>query len=193
MLETTLTRWRLVFATLLLCVAPFSMADNPKVAMQTSHGEIVIELFEKESPITVANFLSYVDKKFYDGTIFHRVIPNFMVQGGGFTADMHEKPTAEPIVNESKNRVHNERGTLAMARTNDPDSATAQFFINVRMNITLDYRMGEAGYTVFGKVVDGMATVDDIAVQETTAFAGQPDVPKQPIVIESVRRIGAAE
>lgn len=193
MLETTLSRWRALVATVLLCAAPFSMADNPKVAIQTSHGDIIVELLEQESPITVANFLSYVDKKFYDGTVFHRVIPNFMVQGGGFTADMREKPTAEPIVNESKNRVHNERGTLAMARTNDPDSATAQFFINVRMNIPLDYRMGEAGYTVFGKVVEGMATVDDIAVQQTGMRAGMPDVPKQPIVIESVRRVGAAK
>ncbi len=193
MLETTLIRRHLLIATLLLCATPFSMADNPKVAIQTSHGEILVELFEKESPVSVANFLSYVDKKFYDGTIFHRVIPNFMVQGGGFTADMQEKPTAEPIVNESKNRVHNERGTLAMARTDDPDSATAQFFINVRMNIPLDYRMGEAGYTVFGKVVDGMATVDDIAVQETGMRAGLADVPKQPIMIESVRRVDAPE
>ncbi len=193
MLETTLTKGYLLATILLLCAAPFSMAENPRVAMQTSHGEIVIELFEKESPITVANFLSYVDKKFYDGTIFHRVIPNFMVQGGGFTPDMQEKRTAEPIANESKNRIHNERGTLAMARTNDPDSATAQFFINVRMNIALDYRMGEPGYTVFGKVVDGMATVDDIAVQETAPRAGQQDVPKEPVVIESVRRIDTAK
>lgn len=182
----------LVGLWLLTCTS-FCLAENPKVVMNTSHGEIVIELFEKESPITVANFLSYVDKKFYDGTIFHRVIPNFMIQGGGFTADMGEKPTDDPIVNESKNRVHNERGTVAMARTNDPDSATAQFFINIRMNITLDYRMGEAGYTVFGKVIDGMSTVDDIAIQETGVLAGQQDVPKQPIVIESVRRAGATK
>lgn len=172
-----------------LCAASFCMAENPQVVMQTSHGNIVLELFEKESPITVANFLSYVDKKFYDDTIFHRVIPNFMIQGGGFTVAMEEKPTDDPIVNESKNRVHNERGTIAMARTNDPDSATAQFFINVRMNIPLDFRMGEAGYTVFGKVLEGMDTVDDIAIQETRMFAGQQDVPKKAIVIESVRRV----
>lgn len=193
MFETTLTKCYLLTAVLLLCAAPFSVADNPKVVMQTSHGEMVIELFEKESPVTVANFLSYVDRKFYDGTIFHRVIPNFMVQGGGFTPDMQEKRTAEPIVNESKNRVHNERGTLAMARTNDPDSATAQFFINVRMNVALDYRMGEAGYTVFGKVIDGMATVDDIAVQETGMRGGLQDVPKEPVVIESIKRGDSAE
>ncbi|MGI9286077.1 MAG: peptidylprolyl isomerase [Pseudomonadales bacterium] len=173
-----------------LCAASFCMADNPKIAMQTSHGEIIIELFEKESPITVANFLSYVDKKFYDNTIFHRVIPNFMIQGGGFDVDKEEKPTDEPIVNESKNRVHNERGTIAMARTNDPDSATAQFFINVRMNIKLDYRMGEAGYTVFGKVVEGMATVDDIAIQETGIWdENLQDLPIEAVVIKSVRRL----
>ncbi|MGI9294795.1 MAG: peptidylprolyl isomerase [Pseudomonadales bacterium] len=170
------------------------MADNPKVVMRTSHGEIVLELFEKESPITVANFLSYVDKKFYDNTIFHRVIPNFMIQGGGFDVDKEEKPTDDPIVNESKNRVHNERGTVAMARTNDPDSATAQFFINVRMNIKLDYRMGEAGYTVFGKVVEGMATVDDIAIQETGIWDDNlQDLPLEPVVIKSVRRVGTAK
>ena len=185
--KSRLCQW--LVGSLALCAASVGMAENPRVVMQTSHGNIVLELFEKESPISVANFLSYVDKKFYDNTIFHRVISNFMIQGGGFTDAMEEKPTDEPIVNESKNRLHNERGTIAMARTSDPDSATAQFFINVRMNIPLDYRMGEAGYTVFGKVIEGIDAVDDIAIQATRMLAGQQDVPKQAIVIESVRRL----
>lgn len=185
--KSRLGRWLL--GALALCATSVGMAENPQVVMQTSHGNIVLELFEKESPVTVANFLSYVDKKFYDNTIFHRVISNFMIQGGGFTIAMEEKPTDDPIANESKNRLHNERGTIAMARTSDPDSATAQFFINVRMNIPLDYRMGEAGYTVFGKVIEGMDSVDDIASQETRMLAGQQDVPKQAIVIESVRQL----
>ncbi len=114
--------------------------------------------------------------------------------GGGFDVDKEEKPTDDPIVNESKNRVHNERGTVAMARTNDPDSATAQFFINVRMNISLDYRMGEVGYTVFGKVIEGMSTVDDIAIQETGIWDDElRDLPTEDIVIQSVRRVGAAK
>lgn len=194
MLERKSILIRLFIGVCALCTASLCMADNPQVVMKTSHGEIIIELFEKESPITVANFLSYVDKKFYDNTIFHRVIPNFMIQGGGFDADKEEKPTDDPIVNESKNRVHNERGTVAMARTNDPDSATAQFFINVRMNISLDYRMGEVGYTVFGKVVEGMATVDDISIQETGIWdENLQDLPTEAIVIESVRRVGIAK
>lgn len=191
MSKTRTRRWWL--AAWLLGAANLCLADNPQVIMKTSHGDIVLELFAQESPVTVANFLAYVDKQFYDNTIFHRVIPNFMIQGGGFTADLQEKPTGKPIVNESKNRVHNERGTIAMARTNDPDSATAQFFINVRMNITLDYRMGEAGYTVFGKVVDGMSTVDDIVVQETGVVGGMQDVPTKPVVIQSVRRVDAGK
>ncbi|MEL0162947.1 MAG: peptidylprolyl isomerase, partial [Halieaceae bacterium] len=113
--------------------------DNPRVLMKTTDGDIVIELYAEKSPVTVENFLSYVDAGYYDGTVFHRVISNFMIQGGGFTTEMKEKPTRDPIVNESSNKLHNTRGTLAMARTSDPNSATAQFFINQRSNLRLDW------------------------------------------------------
>ena len=163
-------------------------ADNPEVVLQTSRGSITIELYPKKAPVTVKNFLAYVDSGFYDGTIFHRVIPNFVIQGGGFTPAMKEKPTRAPIVNESKNWLHNERGTIAMARTSDPNSATSQFFINLRMNTSLDYMPGHPGYTVFGKVIDGMSTVDAIAVQPTTKKDGMQNVPVKPIVIEHAYR-----
>jgi cyclophilin family peptidyl-prolyl cis-trans isomerase len=134
----------------------------------------------------VKNFLQYVDDKFYDGTVFHRVIPDFMIQGGGFEAGMREKRTREPIVNEGGNGVSNTRGTLAMARTNVPDSATAQFFINVKDNLFLDRARAadKVGYAVFGKVIDGMDVVDEIRRVET----GQRDVPTQDVVIRSIRR-----
>jgi cyclophilin family peptidyl-prolyl cis-trans isomerase len=167
------------------------------VLMKTTDGDITIELFADKSPVTVENFLSYVDEGHYDGTVFHRVIPNFMIQGGGFTEALEEKPTREPIVNESKNKLHNTRGTLAMARTNDPDSATAQFFINQRSNLRLDWSPGKDGYTVFGKVLDGMQVVDIIALSDTGAAQGMTtrgpnvfqDVPVKPIIILSVQRV----
>ena len=171
--------------------------DNPRVLMKTTDGEITIELFADKSPITVENFLSYVDEGHYDGTVFHRVIPNFMIQGGGFTATLEEKETGDPIVNESINKLHNTRGTLAMARTSDPDSATAQFFINQRSNLRLDWAGGKDGYTVFGEVVDGMQVVDIIALSETSSARALTtqgptvfqDVPVKPIVILSVTRL----
>ena len=163
---------------------------NPQVLIRTSAGDIRVELFPTESPHAVANFLEYADSGFYAGTIFHRVIPNFMIQGGGFGADMVEKRVHDPIPNESRNRLHNERGTLAMARTDDPDSATAQFFINVRSNLRLDfdYVTRKPGYTVFGKVLEGMDAVDGISLVRTHNVAGYDDVPESPIVIESVER-----
>jgi cyclophilin family peptidyl-prolyl cis-trans isomerase len=154
-------------------------------------GPIKVELFEDKSPITVKNFLSYVDKKFYDGTVFHRVIPGFMIQGGGFEPGMKEKKTDSPIKNESENGVSNTRGTLAMARTPIPDSATAQFFINLKDNAFLDHganRRSPAGYCVFGKVVDGMNVVDQIKDVETETRQGQANVPKQDVIIKSIRR-----
>lgn len=171
--------------------------DNPRVLMKTTDGEITIELFADKSPITVENFLSYVDEGHYDGTVFHRVIPNFMIQGGGFTAALEEKETGDPIVNESINKLHNTRGTLAMARTSDPDSATAQFFINQRSNLRLDWAGGKDGYTVFGEVVDGMQVVDIIALSDTSSARALTtqgptvfqDVPVKPIVILSVTRL----
>lgn len=163
-------------------------AENPQVVIRTSEGDITLVLFADKAPVTVANFLSYVDSGFYSGTIFHRVIPNFMIQGGGFDRDLKEKTTREPIVNESKNRLHNTRGTIAMARTSDPNSATAQFFINQRSNLRLDWAPGREGYAVFGEVVDGMDVVDFIATAETGRAGGMGDVPVQAIVIEEVVR-----
>jgi cyclophilin family peptidyl-prolyl cis-trans isomerase len=164
---------------------------NPQVLLRTSAGTIRVELYPAESPQTVANFLAYVDGGFYKGTIFHRVIPNFMIQGGGFDPKMAEKPTREPVVNESRNHLHNERGTLAMARTEDPDSATAQFYINVRSNLRLDfdYVARKPGYTVFGKVIEGMDVVDGISLVPTRSVGGFDDVPVNAIVIEAVERV----
>lgn len=172
-------------------------AQNPKVLIQTTDGDITIELFADKSPITVENFLRYVDEGHYDGTVFHRVIPNFMIQGGGFTAALEEKATHEPIVNESRNKLHNTRGTLAMARTSDPDSATAQFFINQRSNLRLDWSPGNDGYTVFGEVIEGMQVVDIIALSDTGPAQAMTtrgpsvfqDVPVKPAVITSMSRI----
>ncbi len=172
-------------------------AQNPRVLIQTTDGDITIELFADKSPVTVENFLRYVDEGHYDGTVFHRVIPNFMIQGGGFTAALEEKATHEPIVNESRNKLHNTRGTLAMARTSDPDSATAQFFINQRSNLRLDWSPGNEGYTVFGEVLEGMQVVDIIALSDTGPAQAMTtrgpsvfqDVPVKPVVITSMSRI----
>jgi cyclophilin family peptidyl-prolyl cis-trans isomerase len=181
-------RYALFAVTLtLLAQAPAPAQDkNPVVVMDTSLGAIKIELFEKKAPITVKNFLQYVDDKFYDGTIFHRVIPNFMVQGGGMEAGLREKKTRERIKNEGGNGLLNEKGTLAMARTPDPDSATAQFFINLKHNTHLDRATSDDGfgYAVFGKVLEGMDVVDKIAGVET-----RRTVPVRDVVIKSVRRV----
>ena len=168
-----------------------------RVKLVTSAGDITLRLYPEKSPVTVENFLAYVDSGFYNGTIFHRVISNFMVQGGGFTTAMTEKVSGEPIINESRNKLHNIRGTVAMARTSDPDSATAQFFINQRSNLQLDWAPGKEGYTVFGEVVKGMGVVDFIATAETdtglmTTGAGQrpfQDVPVETIVIKEIVRV----
>jgi cyclophilin family peptidyl-prolyl cis-trans isomerase len=158
------------------------------VIIRTSEGDITVRLFADKSPATVANFLAYVDSGFYNGTIFHRVIPDFMIQGGGFTPDMKEKETRPPVVNESGNGLHNERGTLAMARTSDPDSATSQFFINQRSNLRLDQAGGRAGYTVFAEVIQGMDIVDFIATAPTGQAGMMGDVPKKAIVIKEIVR-----
>jgi cyclophilin family peptidyl-prolyl cis-trans isomerase len=163
---------------------------NPIVVMDTSMGKIEIELNREKAPITVNNFLSYVDKKFYDGTIFHRVIENFMIQGGGFEPGMKEKTTQPPIKNESSNGLSNKRGTIAMARTNDPNSATAQFYINVEDNSAgLDKARARdgVGYCVFGKVINGMDVVDKIRKVKTTSKFGHGNVPVEDVVIKSVR------
>jgi peptidyl-prolyl cis-trans isomerase A (cyclophilin A) len=163
-------------------------AGNPKVLMETSLGTIKIELFAKEAPISVKNFLNYVHKGTYNGTIFHRVISGFMIQGGGFTSDMRPKPTDAPIKNEAGNGLKNDRGTLAMARTGMPDSATDQFFINVVNNNGLNRPSPDGfGYAVFGKVIEGMDVVDKIRAVKTGMKMGFQDVPETPVVIKSVK------
>lgn len=160
---------------------------NPVVLMQTTKGPIRIELYQDKAPITVKNFLSYVKDGFYNGTIFHRVIKGFMIQGGGFTLDMQQKRVKPPIKNESYNKLRNERGTLAMARTNAPDSATSQFFINHVNNRPLDFDGPyKPGYAVFGKVTEGMDVVDAIASIPTKRLGPHGNVPVEPVVIESV-------
>lgn len=175
-------------AVVLISSAP-AVAANPVVVMDTSMGTIKIELFADKAPQTVKNFLDYVDSKFYDGTIFHRVIPDFMIQGGGMEPGMKEKTTRGTIKNESANGLSNERGTVAMARRPDPDSATAQFFINVQNNDRLDRAKfpDGAGYCVFGKVVEGMDVVDKIRNAKTGNRGFHRDVPVEDIVIKSVR------
>ncbi|ANG63722.1 peptidylprolyl isomerase [Marinobacterium aestuarii] len=160
---------------------------GPLVQMQTSAGNLEIELFQDQAPKTVANFLQYVEEGFYNGSIFHRVIPGFMIQGGGFTEDMQKKQTRAPIENESNNGLSNLAGTLAMARTNDPHSATAQFFINSVDNPRLDARGSQHGYAVFGRIVKGMDVVSDISDTPTTVRASHRDVPTTPIVILGIK------
>jgi len=169
-----------------------ALAENPRVLLQTSAGAITVELDPGKAPKTVENFLAYVDAGQYDGTIFHRVIDGFMIQGGGFTADMQQKPTRPAIPNEADNGLKNVRGSIAMARTSDPNSATAQFFINLVDNAALDFKSKDMrgwGYAVFGRVVDGMDTVDKIAKMETgPGPRGMRDVPKTAVVIEKAVR-----
>ena len=159
------------------------------VVFETTLGTIQVELFPEQAPLTVENFLEYVDAGFYDGTIFHRVIPGFMLQGGGFAADMTRKPTRPPIKNEADNGLKNARGALSMARTSEVDSATSQFFVNVVDNAFLDHGERDFGYAVFARVVEGMDVVDRIAAVETTTRGSYQDVPAEPVVIESARRL----
>jgi len=171
-------------------------AANPRVALQTTKGRIVIELYADKAPKTVKNFLDYTRAGFYNGTIFHRVIPGFMAQAGGFTPDMTEKPTRPSIQNEADNGLQNQRGTLAMARTPDPNSAAAQFFINVANNGSLNFTGKTAegwGYAVFGNVVEGMDVVDAIVQVPTTTKGQYGNVPVQPIVIQKASVLPAAK
>jgi len=168
----------------------FAADKNPQVLMETSLGNIRIELFPKEAPISVNNFLAYVKESFYNGTVFHRVIDGFMIQGGGFTTDFKQKQTHAPIKNEATNGLKNDRGTIAMARTGAPDSATSQFFINVVNNNGLNRPQPDGfGYAVFGKVVEGMDVVDKIKATKTGFYKGFQDVPEIPVVIKSVKVI----
>ena len=180
----------------LIVVSSSALAENPIVKLETSEGAITVVLFADKAPKTVENFLAHVDEGFYENTIFHRVIDNFMVQGGGFDVDLKQKKTERKVINESKNRVHNDRGTLAMARTSDPDSAGSQFFINQRNNPRLDWTPFKPGYTVFGEVITGMRIVDFMASTPTGNAVGKTDkgqmplqnVPLDPIVLLRVTR-----
>ncbi|MBN1885878.1 MAG: peptidyl-prolyl cis-trans isomerase [Candidatus Krumholzibacteriota bacterium] len=166
------------------------------VLVKTNLGEFVIELFPAKAPVSVKNFINYVDKKFYDGTIFHRVIPTFMVQGGGFTEDMVKKATGAPIQNEANNGLSNEKYTIAMARTGEPHSATCQFFINVKDNASLDFTAETArgwGYAVFGRVVSGTDTIDKIRDVKTTTKGQYQNVPVKPVIIRSMSVIETEE
>ncbi|MBF6058437.1 MULTISPECIES: peptidylprolyl isomerase [Thiomicrorhabdus] len=167
-------------------------SKNPQVLLETNKGNILIELYPDKAPKTVENFLRYVNEGFYDGTIFHRVIPNFMIQGGGFTPDLQKKPTHDPIMNEADNGLRNRIGTVAMARTSDPHSASAQFFINVAQNSFLDFREKTPrawGYAVFGRVIQGMKTVNKIRVEKTGYRNGMGDVPAETVEIVKARQV----
>jgi len=159
------------------------------IRFHTTHGDFTVELFDKEAPISVENFLKYVDDGHFDGTIFHRIVPGFVIQGGGLTADFSTKKTRAPIANEATNGLKNERGTLSMARTNDINSATSQFFVNLKDNDFLDHSRGNFGYAVFARVTEGMDVVDKIAAVETGRKRGFDDVPVEAIIMKSVRRV----
>ncbi len=159
------------------------------IRFETTLGNFTVEFYEKEAPISVANFLGYVDDGFFDGTIFHRIVPGFVIQGGGFTEGMEQKRTQAPIKNEADNGLKNERGSLSMARTNDINSATSQFFVNLKDNDFLDHKRGNFGYAVFARVTEGMDVIDQIAAVETGRRRGHDDVPVEPVIMNSVRRI----
>ena len=181
----------LTFIALLL-FSNVAIAAPVKVLMETSAGNIELELYQDKAPKTVENFLKYVNSGFYNGTIFHRVIKDFMIQGGGFTQDMNQKPTNAPIANEAYNGLKNDRGTIAMARTNDPHSATSQFFINHKDNSFLNYKAQTTagwGYAVFGKVTKGMDVVDKIANVKTGSKGFHQDVPVENVIIKSIKVI----
>jgi peptidyl-prolyl cis-trans isomerase A (cyclophilin A) len=161
------------------------------VRFETSHGSFTIELFPKEAPVTVENFLKYVDDGFFDGTIFHRIVPGFVIQGGGLTAEFDNKETRDPIKNEAKNGLKNGRGWLSMARTSDISSATSQFFVNLSDNAFLDHGPRDYGYAVFGRVTEGMETVDKIAKVKTGRRKGYQDAPMDDVIITSAKRVEA--
>ena len=164
------------------------MADTSLIQFETSHGAFTVELFAKEAPITVENFLRYVDEGHFDGTLFHRIVPGFVIQGGGMDAQFRAKRTHAPIRNEAKNGLKNTRGTLSMARTSDVDSATSQFFVNLSDNAFLDHSARDFGYAVFGRVTDGMEVIDKIAQAKTGRRQGYQDAPLEDVLILSARR-----
>jgi peptidyl-prolyl cis-trans isomerase A (cyclophilin A) len=159
------------------------------ILFETTLGDFKIEFFEKEAPLSVANFRKYIDGGFFNGTIFHRIVPGFVIQGGGFTEDMTQKKTEAPIKNEADNGLKNSRGALSMARTNDINSATSQFFVNLKDNDFLDHSRGNFGYAVFARVVEGMDVVDKIAAVETGRKRGFDDVPVESVIMKSVRKV----
>jgi cyclophilin family peptidyl-prolyl cis-trans isomerase len=159
------------------------------IRFETTLGNFTVELFDDEAPVSVENFVKYVDEGFFDGTVFHRIVPGFVIQGGGFTEDMSQKKNHPPIKNEADNGVKNARGTLSMARTNDINSATSQFFVNLKDNDFLDHSRGNFGYAVFGKVTEGMDVIDKIAAVKTGRKRGFEDVPLDAVIMTSVRRI----
>ena len=163
------------------------------IRFETSHGDFTVELYEEDAPQTVANFLRYVDEGFFDGTIFHRIVPGFVIQGGGLTSDLSQKKTHPPVRNEAGNGVRNQRGTLSMARTDEIHSATSQFFVNLADNDFLDQRPGQYGYAVFGHVTEGMDVIDKIAKVSTGKRKGHSDVPTQDVLIKSARRLDGAK
>jgi cyclophilin family peptidyl-prolyl cis-trans isomerase len=189
------TEWFLAGFAVIMAALTFGCRGSKKpvevrkmVTLETTKGNIIIDVNEQAAPITSANFLRYVQEGFYSGTIFHRVIPSFMIQGGGFTPDMQQKPVHQPIKNEASNSLKNNRGTIAMARTNDPNSATAQFFINLVNNDHLNYSgPRNTGYAVFGKVVEGMDIVDAIAKVKTSTKGQFQNVPAEPVIIKSAK------
>jgi cyclophilin family peptidyl-prolyl cis-trans isomerase len=158
------------------------------IRFETTLGNFTVELYDDKAPVSAENFLKYVDEGFFDGTVFHRIVPGFVIQGGGFTEDMTQKKNHPPIKNEADNGVRNTRGTLSMARTNDINSATSQFFVNLKDNDFLDHTRGNFGYAVFGKVTEGMDVIDKIAAVKTGRRRGFEDVPLDPVIMASVRR-----
>jgi peptidyl-prolyl cis-trans isomerase A (cyclophilin A) len=161
------------------------------IRFETTLGNFTIEFFEKEAPLSVANFTKYIDEGYFDGTIFHRIVPGFVIQGGGFTEDMSQKKTKAPVKNEADNGLKNSRGTLSMARTSDVNSATSQFFVNLKDNDFLDHSRGNFGYAVFARVTEGMDVVDKIAAVETGRKKGFDDVPVEAVIMTSVKQVKA--
>lgn len=184
-----ITVWRTAEAPATTATATTPQQQTTRVSVETNYGSFVVELFDRDSPVTVANFLRYVDEGFYNGLIFHRVIPGFMIQGGGFDVEMNLKPPHENIINEAGNRIHNNRGTLAMARTQDVNSANSQFYINLVDNSFLNGDGIRDGYAVFGRVLTGMEVVDQIAQVDTGTTGGHSDVPNEPIIILNIERV----
>lgn len=182
-----------IFASLALLLSVSTMAETNLIAMKTDLGTFVIEVYPKSAPETAKNFLHYVDSKFYEGTIFHRVVPGFVVQGGGMTFDFTEKPTAKPIVNESMNGLPNDYRSVAMARQSDPDSATSQFYINLKNNSGLNATETKPGYTVFGKVVAGMEVIEKIAQEPLGMFKAYPEAPNYAVRVLSATRTNSSE